>query len=167
MKKLFVTVAMLGAFVVGAAGAQTITTQQDYMAADIAELKALAQEANGDLYSLPHEKKMRVAELMLKYFIRDNFIDPDSVQAIITNDPHHADVKIWQGLLFGGNKTYSGMVVCARINGKNRMGGYAGDANYLVIFMPTGGYRWLRSPYYNEITQTTETNSAVTSNCQE
>jgi hypothetical protein len=165
VRRLLVAGAVVGALFAGFAAAQSITTQQDYMAADMAEMKALAKEANGDVYSLPHEKKIRVAEIMLKYFIRDTFVDPDSVHAIITNDPHHDDVRVWEGLLFGGHKTYSGMIVCARINGKNRLGGYVGDADYLVIFTPTGGYQWYRSPYFNEITQTTETNSTVTSMC--
>ena len=164
MRKIISIAAAIVA-IAGSAYAQTITTQNEYMASDTAELKALSQEANGDVYSLPHDKKIRVASIMLKYFIRETFIDPDSVQAMITNDPHHADVTVWQGLLNGGNKTYSGMVVCARINGKNRMGGYAGNTDYLVIFTTNGGYRSFQSPYYNQFTKEMETDRTVTSTC--
>ncbi len=144
---------------------QRITTQEDYIASDKAELKALAEQAHGDVYSLPHEKKIRVASIILKYFIRENFIDPDSVQAIITNDPHHEDLRVWQGLFGGGNKTYSGMAICARINGRNRLGGYVGDKQYLVIVMETGAYKYFESPYFNSITQTNEPNRYVEADC--
>lgn len=145
--------------------AQTITTEQDDQAGDRAELQSLAQEAHGDVYSLPHDKKMRLAEIQLKYYIRANFIDPESVHAVITNDPHHADLRVWRGLLGGGHATYSGMEVCARINGKNRLGGYAGEKTYLMIFSNDGQVQAFWSPYYSAITQSDETNSTVTENC--
>jgi hypothetical protein len=150
---------------VSSAYPQTVTTQADQISDDAAELSALVKEANGDLYSLPHPKKMRLAEIILKGFIQETFLDPESVKAVITNDPQHEDVKAWQGLLNGGNKTYSGMKLCARINGKNRYGGYVGESKYLVMVMDGGRTQSWSSPYFNDMFHEMETNKLVEEEC--
>jgi len=92
-------------------------------------------------------------EVIQKYF-NDTLIDPYS--AHITISPESPKTFGWQESgLMGGNR-YVGYAVAAKVNAKNRMGGYTGTKPYVFIFrdnalikvltpdelyLPTNGFR--------------------------
>lgn len=93
-------------------------------------------------------------EKVVRSGLVSTFKDPDSAQINITRGPRRATAVT-------DTKTYSGWLLCAKINAKNSYGAYTGYADYLVVVDPES----LNSTPLPRLTSSDENVNAWRSEC--